>query len=58
MTVQIDTYHIIKFMRSNQGTCINQVPVVENGERIKAGDVIADGPATSNGEISVWAKML
>ena len=55
---QIDTYHIIKFMRSNQGTCINQVPVVENGERIKAGDVIADGPATSNGEISLGKNAL
>jgi DNA-directed RNA polymerase subunit beta len=54
----LDTYHIIKFMRSNQGTCINQVPVVEAGERIKKGDVIADGPATKNGEISLGKNAL
>ena len=49
----VESYHITKFMRSNQGTCINQVPVVDRGERIQAGQVIADGPATSNGEISL-----
>jgi DNA-directed RNA polymerase subunit beta len=54
----LDTYHIIKFMRSNQGTCINQVPVVEAGERIQKGDVIADGPATKNGEISLGKNAL
>ncbi len=54
----LDKYHIIKFMRSNQGTCINQVPVVEAGERIRKGDVIADGPATSNGEISLGKNAL
>ena len=43
-------YHLIKFKRSNQGTCINQRPIVSVGERIEAGQVIADGPATSNGE--------
>ena len=54
----VDTYHIVKFMRSNQGTCINQVPVVSCGETIRAGDVIADGPATSNGEISLGKNAL
>ncbi|MDD5952765.1 MAG: DNA-directed RNA polymerase subunit beta [Oscillospiraceae bacterium] len=54
----IDKYHIIKFMRSNQGTCINQVPVVEVGERIHKGDVIADGPATKDGEISLGKNAL
>ncbi len=51
-------YKIAKFMRSNQGTCINQRPVVELGERIKKGMVIADGPATSNGEISLGKNVL
>ena len=55
---EVDTYHIIKFMRSNQGTCINQVPVVERGQRIQEGDVIADGPATHNGEISLGKNAL
>ena len=54
----VDTYHILKFMRSNQGTCINQVPVVERGQRIQKGDVIADGPATHNGEISLGKNAL
>ena len=53
-----ESYHITKFMRSNQGTCINQVPVVDRGERIQAGQVIADGPATSNGEISLGKNAL
>ncbi|MBQ2751046.1 MAG: DNA-directed RNA polymerase subunit beta, partial [Oscillospiraceae bacterium] len=51
-------YRLIKFMRSNQGTCINQRPVVAKGDVIKVGDVIADGPATSNGEISLGKNML
>lgn len=54
----IDTYHIIKFMRSNQGTCVNQVPVVDRGQKIQAGDVIADGPATKDGEISLGKNAL
>ena len=54
----VESYHITKFMRSNQGTCINQVPVVDRGERIRAGQVIADGPATSNGEISLGKNAL
>ena len=55
---ETDVYDLIKFMRSNQGTCINQRPVVEIGEKIKAGDVIADGPATSQGEISLGKNAL
>ena len=54
----VEEYHITKFMRSNQGTCINQVPVVERGQRIQKGQVIADGPATSNGEISLGKNAL
>ena len=54
----LESYHLIKFLRSNQGTCINQRPVVERGERVKVGDVLADGPATSNGEISLGKNAL
>ncbi len=54
----IDVYHIIKFMRSNQGTCINQIPVVDVNQRVNAGDVIADGPATKDGEISLGKNAL
>ena len=55
---ETDYYELIKFTRSNQGTCINQRPVVEVGEKVKAGDVIADGPATSQGEISLGKNAL
>ena len=53
-----DTYHVIKFMRSNQGTCVNQVPVVSKGQRVKKNAVRADGPATCNGEISLGKNAL
>ena len=53
-----DTYHLIKFKRSNQGTCVNQRPIVAVGSRVEAGQVIADGPATSNGEISLGKNAL
>ena len=53
-----DNYHLIKFMRSNQGTCINQRPIVDKGERVEKGQVIADGPATCNGEISLGKNVL
>ncbi len=53
-----DVYHLIKFKRSNQGTCVNQRPIVNEGERVEAGQVIADGPATSNGEISLGKNAL
>ncbi len=55
---EIDTYELIKFMRSNQGTCINQRPIVAAGDRIEEGDVIADGPSTSGGEISLGKNAL
>ncbi|MDR0221956.1 MAG: DNA-directed RNA polymerase subunit beta [Oscillospiraceae bacterium] len=51
-------YKLIKFKRSNQGTCINQKPIVEKGDVIKKGDVIADGPATNRGEISLGKNVL
>ena len=53
-----DEYELIKFMRSNQGTCINQRPIVAKGEEVKAGQVIADGPSTKNGEISLGKNAL
>ncbi len=53
-----DTYHLIKFKRSNQGTCINQRPIVAEGSRVEKGQVIADGPATSNGEVSLGKNAL
>ncbi len=52
------TYHISKFIRSNQGTCINQVPIVDVGERVEKGEVLADGPATHDGEISLGKNAL
>ena len=55
---EIDEYNLIKFLRSNHGTCINQKPIVSVGQDIEAGDVIADGPATSNGEISLGRNAL
>ena len=51
-------YKLIKFARSNQGTCFNQRPIVRVGERVKQGDVIADGPSTSQGEISLGKNVL
>ncbi len=51
-------YHLIKFKRSNQGTCVNQKPIVSFGERIEKGQVIADGPATSGGEIALGKNAL
>jgi DNA-directed RNA polymerase subunit beta len=51
------THQLYKFKRSNQGTCINQKPVVEVGEKIKAGQVIADGPATSGGELALGRNL-
>ena len=55
---ELKDYHIIKFLRSNQGTCINQRPIVAAGERVTKGQVLADGPATCNGEISLGKNAL
>ena len=55
---ELHSYRLIKFLRSNQGTCINQRPVVEKGEEICKGQVVADGPATKNGEISLGKNAL
>ena len=53
-----DVYHVIKFARSNQGNCMNQRPIVFKGDHVKAGDVIADGPSTSGGEIALGKNPL
>ncbi|NPV30113.1 MAG: DNA-directed RNA polymerase subunit beta [Firmicutes bacterium] len=54
----VDTYTLTKFARSNQGTCINQKPIVTKGQRVSAGDVIADGPCTSGGELALGRNVL
>ena len=51
-------YRLIKFARSNQGTCINQRPIVSVGDRVAEGDVLADGPSTADGEISLGKNIL
>ena len=53
-----DKYKLLKFKRSNQGTCINQRPIVCHGEHVEAGEVIADGPSTENGEIALGKNLL
>ncbi len=54
----IDTYPLTKFMRSNQGTCINQRPIVNIGQTIVKGEVLADGPSTDNGELALGKNAL
>ncbi|PYG89416.1 DNA-directed RNA polymerase subunit beta [Ruminiclostridium sufflavum DSM 19573] len=53
-----DSYKLLKYMRSNQGTCLNQRPIVRKGEIIQKGDIIADGPSTDNGEIALGRNIL
>ena len=53
-----DEYNLLKFKRSNQGTCINQRPIVTNGEHVDKGEVIADGPSTENGEVALGKNLL
>ncbi|MDR1571159.1 MAG: DNA-directed RNA polymerase subunit beta, partial [Clostridiales Family XIII bacterium] len=53
-----DEYGMLKFRRSNQGTCINQRPIVNKGERVEAGEVIADGPSTDDGEVALGKNLL
>ena len=55
---EIKDYELIKFARSNQGTCFNQRPIVSSGERVKKGDVLADGPSTAQGELSLGKNIL
>ena len=55
---QKDEYHLTKFLRSNQSNCYNQRPIVNQGDRVEAGDVIADGPSTCNGELALGKNPL
>ncbi len=52
------TYGLHKFRRSNQGTCINQKPIINEGDRVEVGQVIADGPSTQNGEMALGKNLL
>ena len=54
----VDEYKLLKFKRSNQGTCINQKPIVNKNEKVEAGEVIADGPSTDLGEIALGRNLL
>ncbi|MDD4793075.1 MAG: DNA-directed RNA polymerase subunit beta [Firmicutes bacterium] len=54
----VDRYNVTKFARSNQGTCMNQKPVVRVGQRVEAGDIIADGPSTDMGEMALGRNIL
>ncbi len=54
---EVDIYNLIKFQRSNQNTCLNQKPIVQRGDKVKVGDVLADGPATSVGELALGQNM-
>src|SRR5690606_1871246 len=55
---QIETHRLTKYMRSNQNTCINQKPIVKEGQIVKANEVIADGPAIDNGELALGQNLL
>ncbi len=55
---ELDEYKLLKFKRSNQGTCINQRPIVSHGEHVEEGEVIADGPSTDLGEIALGKNLL
>ncbi len=54
----LDEYHMPKFQRSNQGTCINHRPLVRQGEKVKVGQVLADGPSTERGELALGQNLL
>lgn len=54
----VDTYKLMKFTRSNQGTCMNQKPICKKGDKIEAEDIIADGPATEQGELALGRNVL
>jgi len=57
-SVRPDIYTLVKFQRSNQNTCMNQKPIVQPGDKVKAGDVIADGPATETGELALGQNVV
>jgi len=55
---EIDEYQLLKFKRTNQGTCFNQKPIVKKGQKVKAGDILADGPATDQGKLALGKNIL
>jgi DNA-directed RNA polymerase subunit beta len=55
---EVDVYPLLKFVRSNQGTCYNQRPIVRTGERVEADTIIADGPSTDHGELALGRNVL
>ncbi|MBN2401164.1 MAG: DNA-directed RNA polymerase subunit beta [Spirochaetes bacterium] len=55
---ETDTYDLLKFKRTNQGTCFNQKPIVVEGQKVKSGEVIADGPAVANGRLALGKNIL
>jgi DNA-directed RNA polymerase subunit beta len=55
---EVDIYNLTKYQRSNQNTCINQKPIVQRGDRVKKGDVLADGPATETGELALGENVV
>jgi DNA-directed RNA polymerase subunit beta len=57
-TGMIDRYSLLKFKRSNSGTCINQRPIVHRGDEIKRGQIIADGPSTQDGDMAIGKNLL
>ncbi|MDE6867949.1 MAG: DNA-directed RNA polymerase subunit beta, partial [Clostridia bacterium] len=54
----VTEYKLKKFERSNQGTCLNQRPIINTGDKVEAGEIIADGPATNNGELALGKNIL
>ena len=55
---ELDIYHLMKFQRTNQDTCYNQKPILQVGQKVKKGEVIADGPATCGGELALGRNVL
>ena len=55
---EVDRYELLKFKRSNQGTCVNQRPIVFKGDKVEAGQVLADGPATDHGELALGHNVI
>ncbi len=54
----VDIYNLVKYQRSNQDTCFNQKPIVNNGDQVRMGDIIADGPATDTGELALGRNVM
>ena len=58
VAMEVDIYNLTKYQRSNHNTCLNQKPIVRRGDRVRAGDCIADGPATDHGELALGRNLL